>query len=227
MRRIVKILIYCIMCLFLILIIPFSNDNLLHLHNVKNYQNMHVSTVWAIGSQVETKDEKDRSDTQLISQDYIIGKGDVLEIVVWRNERISRKVVVRPDGRISLPLIQDIEAKGLTVLQLKNQIINKLKDYMDYPKVSVIVSDTTSYRVSVLGRVERPGVYPITGATTLVEAIALAGGFSEWANKRKIRVVTHEKGKERTITVNYKKFESGKDQSLNITLQPGDIIIVP
>ena len=162
-----------------------------------------------------------------LTDDYIIGQGDVLEVFVWRNEQLSRQVAVRPDGKISLPLIQDLQAAGFTAIQLKNQITRKLSEYIDNPRVSVIVGEIRSYRVSVLGRVRNPGVYPITGKTTLVEAISLAGGFSEWANKRKITVVTTEGGKEKKVVVNYKKIASGKDPSQNIVLKRGDIIIVP
>jgi len=160
-------------------------------------------------------------------KNYVIGLGDVLEIFVWRNEQLSRQIVVRPDGKISLPLIQDIQAEGLTVLQLRDEITRKFAEHVNHPRVTIIVSQINSYRVSVLGRVQRPGVYPITGNTTLLEAITMAGGFTEWANKRKITVITHQGGQEKKITVNYKKIASGKDPSQNIVLKRGDTIIVP
>ena len=162
-----------------------------------------------------------------LSDDYVIGQGDLLEVFVWRNEQLSRDVVVRPDGKISLPLLQDVQAEGFTVVQLRNQITRMLNEHLDNPRVSVIVKAINSYRVSVLGRVRNPGVYPITGNTTLAEAIALAGGFTEWADKGDIAVVTKEGDKEKKLTVNYKKIESGKDPSQNIILKRGDIIIVP
>ena len=162
-----------------------------------------------------------------LSDDYVIGQGDLLEVFVWRNEQLSRDVVVRPDGKISLPLLQDIQAEGFTVVQLKNQITRMLNEHLDNPRVSVIIKAIKSYRVSVLGRVQHPGVYPITGNTTLAEAIALAGGFTEWADKGDIAVVTKEGDDEKKLTVNYKKIESGKDPSQNIILKRGDIIIVP
>ncbi len=160
-------------------------------------------------------------------EEYVIGQGDVLEVLVWRNEQLSRQVVVRPDGQISLPLLQDLQAEGLTVLELKNEITRRFSEYVVNPRVTVIVSELTSYKVNVLGRVVTPGVYPITGKTTLVEAISMAGGFTEWANKRKITVITHQGGREKKIKVNYKKIISGKDPSQNIILQRGDTIIVP
>lgn len=162
-----------------------------------------------------------------VPEDYVIGQGDVLEVFVWRNDQLSRRVVVRPDGKISLPLLQDLQAQGLTVLQLKNEITRRFGEYVLNPKVTVIVNQITSYKVNVLGRVARPGVYPITGKTTIVEAISMAGGFTEWANKRKITVITHQGGTEKKIRVNYKKIISGKDPSQNIILRRGDTIVVP
>ncbi len=162
-----------------------------------------------------------------VSETYIIGKGDVLRVFVWRNQQLSTQIVVRPDGKISLPLLQDLQAEGLTVLQLKEEITRKLSEHLNNPKVSVIVSEINSYKVSVLGRVASPGVYPITGNTTFIEAISMAGGFTEWANKRKITVITHQGGKKKKIRVNYKKIISGKDPSQNIILKRGDTIIVP
>jgi len=160
-------------------------------------------------------------------KNYVIGLGDVLEVFVWRNEQLSREIVVRPDGKISLPLIQDIQAEGLTVLQLKDEITRRFEEHINNPRVTIIVRQIISYKVNILGRVMRPGVYPITGSTTLLEVISMAGGFSEWANKKKITVITHQAAEEKKITVNYKKIASGEDPSQNIILKRGDTIIVP
>jgi len=175
----------------------------------------------------EAKVTKDKMVILHLADDYIIGQGDVLEIFVWRNEQLSREVVVRPDGKISLPLLQDVQAEGYSVVQLKNQITRMLTEHLDNPRVSVIIKAIKSYRVSVLGRVQNPGVYPITGNTTVAEAIALAGGFTEWADKGDITVVSNEGGQEKKVVINYKKIASGKDPSQNIVLKRGDIIIVP
>jgi len=159
--------------------------------------------------------------------DYVIGQGDVLEVFIWRNEQLSRQVSVTPDGKISLPLVQDIHAEGLTRLQLKDRITEKLSGYIDNPRVTVIVDQINSYKVTVLGRVVRPGVYPITGKTTLMEAVSMAGGFTEWAKTRKISVIRQDAEKEGTIRVNYRKIASGADPSQNIVLHRGDTVIVP
>jgi polysaccharide export outer membrane protein len=161
-----------------------------------------------------------------VSGDYVVGKGDVLRVFVWRNEQLQDQVVVRPDGKISLPLLQDLQAEGLTVLELQKEITLRFGEHLTNPRVTVIVNQINSYKVSVLGKVASPGVYPINGDTTFIEAISMAGGFTEWANRRKITVITHQEGKKAKITINYKKIASGKDPSQNIILKRGDTIIV-
>ncbi|MDL1976582.1 MAG: polysaccharide biosynthesis/export family protein [Deltaproteobacteria bacterium] len=187
-----------------------------------NFPNLIYSPAWA-----QSSEHQPGNSSAEIPENYTIGLGDVLEIFVWRNEQLSRNVVVRPDGKISLPLIQDIQAEGLTVVQLKEKITRRFGEHLHHPRVTIIMSQINSYKVKVLGRVVRPGVYPITGDTTLVEAISMAGGFTEWANKRKITVLTPQGGEEKKITVNYKKIASGEDTSQDIILKRGDTIIVP
>jgi len=225
MKKLVKIFVF--FCLFF-LFNTMNSTNVLDFAGMSyqaRYVDLFVPLAWAEDFDWQAKDQQ--AHILQPSQDYVIGKGDELEIVVWRNEQLSHQVIVRPDGRISLPLIQDIQAEGLSVLQLQNQITKRLNQHITNPKVSVIVAAINSYKVSVLGRVVTPGVYPITGNTTLAEAIALAGGFTEWANKRKITVVTHLGEKEKKLIINYKKIASGKDPKQNIVLKRGDIIIVP
>ena len=213
MKRPLKILIFTFL---------LFNFNLAYIIDSSNSINPINQAAWA-------QSPKKRPGTRSVEtpENYVIGLGDMLEIFVWRNEQLSRDVIVRPDGKISLPLIQDIQAEGLTVLQLRDEITRRFDKHVNVPKVTIIVSQINSYKVNVLGRVMRPGVYPITGNTTLLEAISMAGGFSEWANKRKITVITHQGGKEKKIRVNYKKIASGKDPSQNIILKRGDTIIVP
>jgi len=212
---------YLRILLFLILFSPFNPINSINPMNSKDPINP-INSVFA----QESKEQLSPSPLQ-IHESYVIGQGDVLEVFVWRNEQLSREVVVRPDGKISLPLTQDLHAEGLTALQLKDQITQRLKQFVQNPTVTVIVNEINSYKVSVLGKVATPGVYPITTRTTLVEAISLAGGFTEWANRRKITVIRNEGGKKKKIRINYKKIISGKDPGQNIMLQRGDAIIVP
>jgi polysaccharide export outer membrane protein len=186
-----------------------------------------VPLTWAQDPELQSTTEQKKMKILNLSNSYVIGQGDVIEVFVWRNDQLSREVVVRPDGRISLPLLPDIQAEGFNVVQLKNKITRLLTEHLDNPRVSVIIKTIKSYRISVLGRVRNPGVYPITGNTTLAEAIALAGGFTEWADKSDITVVSNNGGEKRQVVINYKKIASGKDLSQNIVLKRGDIIIVP
>ena len=160
---------------------------------------------------------------------YIIGPEDVLEISVWQNADLSRTVNVRPDGKISLPLINDVQAAGLTTDGLKRAIITKLIPFISSPDVAVIVQQINSWRYFIQGEVVNPGVYPLRSRLTISQAIILAGGCTEFARKRKIKVIReigNNAGKE-NIKVNYNKIISGKDVSQDIYLKPGDTIIVP
>jgi polysaccharide biosynthesis/export protein len=159
------------------------------------------------------------------SDQYIIGPEDILSIHVWREESVSRQVPVRMDGKISLPLIDEIQAAGLTPLQLKETLIQKLKEFIDTPNVSVIVTEANSVKVYVSGQVRTPGVYRLRSETTLLQIVPMAGGFTDWANQKKILVIRKEEGKETRLTVNYKKMVDGKVPIL--VLKPGDTIIVP
>lgn len=172
---------------------------------------------------------KKQSQAEVIadSDHYVIGPEDVLYIHVWREEALSRTVPVRIDGNISLPLIHEIKAAGLTPLQLKENLIQKLKQFIDNPNVSVIVSETNSFKVFVSGQVRNPGVYRLKGETSILQIIPMAGGFTDWANQKKILIIRKENWKEKRITVNYKKVIKGGDPGSSITLKPGDTIIVP
>jgi len=161
------------------------------------------------------------------SDQYVIGPEDVLYIHVWREDALSRTVPVRMDGKISMPLIDEIQAAGLTPLQLKESLIQKFKQLIDNPNVSVIVSETNSFKVYVTGQVRTPGVYRLKSETSILQIISMAGGFTDWANQKKILIIRKEDGKEKRIRVNYKKIMKGDDLGSNIILKAGDTIIVP
>jgi polysaccharide export outer membrane protein len=158
---------------------------------------------------------------------YVIGPEDVLYIHVWKEEGLTRTIPVRMDGKISLPLIQEVKAAGLTPLQLKDVLIRKFKEFIENPIVSVTVTEANSYKVYVMGQVKNPGVFRLRSETTVVQMIPLAGGFTDWANPKKILIVRKEDGREKRITVNYKKIMAGKDPGSNIVLKAGDTMIVP
>jgi polysaccharide biosynthesis/export protein len=164
--------------------------------------------------------------TAPISSDYVIGPGDVLQITVWKNDTLSRALPVRPDGKISMPLLQDVQAAGLTAMQLRDKIATALGEFMPNPEVSVSVTDVRSMRISILGEVAKPGVLELRGQTTILEAIAMAGGFKDFASPSKITVIrVDENGKTKRLRFNYHR-AVGSDEE-NLVLRSGDVIVVP
>ena len=158
---------------------------------------------------------------------YVIGPEDVLEISVWQNEELSRTVTVRPDGKISMPLINEVQAAGLTTEALKEEIRRSLKPYMDAPDVAVIVQEINSWKIYIQGEVRSPGVYPLRSHTSLSQAISMAGGFTEFAKKGKIQIIRKREGATEVFRVNYKKILSGASMRDDVLLRPGDTIVVP
>jgi polysaccharide export outer membrane protein len=165
---------------------------------------------------------------QADTNQYVIGPEDVLYIHTWKEEALSRTVPVRMDGRISMPLIDEIQAAGLTPLQLKAVLIQKFKRFIDNPNISVIVMEANSYKVYVSGLVKAPGVYRIRNEaeTTLLQIIPMAGGLLN-VDQKKILIIRKEDGKEKRITVNYKKIIQGQEPISDCVLKPGDTVIVP
>lgn len=162
------------------------------------------------------------------AKSYIIGENDVLAIDVWKEKEISRQIPVRPDGKISLPLIGEIQAAGLTPLQLQDNIVQDLKAYIDNPEVTVIVDDPRSHQFNIVGQVARPGTYPLSESMTVLDAIAQAGGFRDFAKQTKIYVLRPSPGGIRVrIPFNYKKVIRGANLQENVPLKPGDTIVVP
>ena len=162
-----------------------------------------------------------------VAPDYVIGPEDLLLVSVWKNETLSRQLPVRPDGKISMPLLHDIVAAGFTPLQLRDKIATALAEYMPNPEVSVTVLEVRSYRVSVLGEVQRPGVLQLKAPTTVLEALAMAGGFRDFASPSKIIIFRKdEKGETRRLRFNYNRAvgSAGED---NLTLRSGDVVVVP
>lgn len=161
------------------------------------------------------------------SDQYIIGSEDVLYIHVWKEETLSKTVTVRMDGKISLPLVDDIQAAGITPLELKEKLTERLTDFVDVPNITVIVMEANSFKVYFSGQIRTPGALRLRTETTLAQAISMVGGFTDWANQSKIIIIRKENGKERRFTVNYKRIVKGKDLDSNIILKSGDTIIVP
>jgi polysaccharide export outer membrane protein len=161
------------------------------------------------------------------AEQYKIGPEDLIAVSVWKNDAMSRVIPVRPDGMISLPLLDDIQASGLTPMQLRDVITKKLTDYMPTPEVSVIVNEVRSFKVSVMGEVARPSRYELKSLTTVLDVLAQAGGFTQFANRSRI-VILRPNGKGMTrIPFNYNKVISSGGEDENLYLQPNDIVLIP
>jgi len=156
---------------------------------------------------------------------YRIGKGDVLEINVWKEEDLTRVVKVRTDGRISLPLLDDVMAEGLTPIELKKKIEKKLSQFITSPFVTVMVNEENN-KFYMVGEVNKVGEYDLTKDLTILQAIAIAGGFTEWANKDNIILLRYKNGKEIRYKISYKDIVSGKAPEQNYFIQRNDTIIV-
>ena len=159
--------------------------------------------------------------------EYKIGPQDVLRIDVWKEPEISRITPVRPDGRVTLPLLNDVQAAGLTPMQLAAAIAEGLKKYVTNPQVTVGVTEINSRRVYVTGEVTKPGAFPLQSGMTILQALTNSGGFTQFAKTKGIYVLRTENGKQVKHPFNYKDVVSGKHPELNIVLEPGDVIVVP
>ena len=159
--------------------------------------------------------------------DYMIGPGDILSIDIWKEPELSKQVSVRLDGKISLPLVNDVDAAGLTSAELREHLAEKYKDFVDVPEVSVTVIESHSKKIYLLGKVNSPGEYELQKNMSIVQAISLAGGLAEWADSSDVRLIRKIKGTEKTFRVDYDAIVSGEDLSQNVQLQPDDTIFVP
>jgi polysaccharide export outer membrane protein len=163
----------------------------------------------------------------VVDPSYIIGPMDTLEIQVWKEPDFSRQVLVRPDGKITLPLIGDILASGMNTMGLKALLSERLKDFVSKPEVTVIVLESRSKNFYIIGKVTQPGTYPLNPDMTVLQAISVAGGLAEWADKESIRIIRRSGGKDEILPFDYDKVISGERLEQNILLKPNDTIIVP
>jgi polysaccharide biosynthesis/export protein len=179
-------------------------------------------------SSAHSKAEKNASITPSIAPDYVIGSEDVLAITVWKEPELSHSVPVRPDGKITMPLIGDIMASGLTAKQLQDSIETQLKSYIDNPQVAVSVQEIKAQQYNLLGEVARPGAFPLDKPTTVLDAIAQGGGFRDFAKTNKIYILrTGPSGTPQRIKFNYKQVIKGEKFQQNVAILPGDTIVVP
>jgi polysaccharide biosynthesis/export protein len=168
------------------------------------------------------------SGTKVHDGSYVIGNDDKLAISVWKEPDLTKSIPVRSDGKISLPLVGDIQATGRTPLQLEMDISNRLRSYITVPEVTVIVEQINSKKYNILGQVGRPGAYALTLTTTIMDAIAAAGGFKDFAKQKGVYILRQNPdGTQTRLNFNYKEFIKGKDLSQNVKIEPQDTIIVP
>jgi len=186
----------------------------------------------AENTSISAKSQPDKAGkkwSRWISADaYKIGTGDILEIVTWKEPDFTREaVLVRIDGRISFPLLGDVQAAGRSPLEIQKDIETGLKDYVGNPIVTVTVKNPLSQKFYILGEVKKTGEYPLIKGLTVLQAFAIAGGFTDWASKKEIILLRYEDGKEKVYNINYKKIVNDKDFNQNISIKTDDTIIVP
>ena len=158
---------------------------------------------------------------------FVIGTEDVLTIVYWKDKDMTTDAQVRPDGRIALPLLNDVHAVGLTPEQLREKLTEESKKYMEDPNITVVVRQINSRKVFITGEVNKPGPYPLTSQTSVMQLLAMAGGLREYANSKKIVIMRTENGKQISLMFNYKDVIAGKNLKQNVELKPGDTVVVP
>jgi len=163
-----------------------------------------------------------------VASDYVIGADDVLSILFWRDKDLSApEVTVRPDGKVTLPLLNDMQAAGLTPDQLRDAILVAAQKYVEDPNPTVIVKEIKSRKVFITGQVEKAGPYPLNGSTTVLQLIAMAGGLREFADGKDISVMRTENGKPSVFEFNYQDVLKKRNLRQNIELKPGDVVVVP
>ena len=162
-----------------------------------------------------------------VPSDYVIGADDVLSVVFWRDKDLSGDVTVRPDGRISLPLVNELQAAGLSPDQLRDQIAKAAAKYVEDPTITVVVKQINSRKVFITGQVAKPGAYTLNKPISVLQLISMAGGLLEFAKKKDIVIARAEGGEQHTLKFNYKDVLQGKNLAQNIQLKPGDTVLVP
>lgn len=171
----------------------------------------------------------ERSTASKVQDDsFVIGNDDVLSVNVWKEPEISKSVPVRSDGKISLPLVGEVQAAGSTPLKLEKEIATRLKNYISEPEVTVMVQQVNSQKFNILGQVNKPGSFPLINSPTVLDAIALAGGFRDFAKQKSIYLLRQNPdGTETRMPFNYKEVVKGQNAAQNVKLQPRDTIVVP
>lgn len=164
---------------------------------------------------------------QVDSGNYYLGAEDVMEISIWNEDKLTRQVLVRPDGWFSYPLVGEVQALGKTPDQVRKEIYKKISRYIPDPVVTVVVTKVAAYKVYVIGQVKKPGQYVIGRYIDIMQALALAGGLTPFASEDNIKILRKKNGKQQVISFQYSSLEKGRKLSQNISMQSGDVIVVP
>jgi polysaccharide export outer membrane protein len=211
-----------------------NNRKMRHLLGRSAYIAAVCGALWApaAAQQPPTPQEPAKADgttvpSAALPRDYVIGPEDLLSIVFWQEPAMSTEVVVRPDGKISLPLLKDVQAAGYTPEQLTGALVKAATKFVARPNATVIVKQINSRKVFVVGQVAKPGAFPVMGDLTVLQVIALAGDVLEYAKSSNVVIVRKEDGREQRFKFNYKQVVKGKNMEQNILLKPGDTVIVP
>lgn len=187
-----------------------------------------VVMVWTSGCALLSGDGRSGTATDATKeQSYILGPEDVLTISVWKDEHLTKEAVVRPDGMISFPLVGDVQAADRTVEEVRADLTKQLSKFIPNPHVSVAVTKLLSYRIYVLGRVNKPGEYMVGHRTDVLQALSLAGGVTPYAAENDIKIMRRDRGEQRVFEFRYGDAKKGKDLAQNIVLQRGDVVMVP
>ncbi|MGH9681092.1 MAG: polysaccharide biosynthesis/export family protein [Candidatus Acidiferrales bacterium] len=195
--------------------------------NIRAAQQKEVPVATARNDAPTPEDPKPAPVAATTDPAYVIGPQDVLDISIWKEPDVSRTVPVRPDGRISLPLINDVQAAGLSPQQLAKNVTEKLRKYLNAPQVTVIVTAINSQRVFVVGEVMRAGAFPLIPGMTVMQALSSAGGFTTFADMKKIHIMRMHDGATTQLPFNYREVLKGDNPEQNIKLEPGDTVVVP
>jgi len=186
-----------------------------------------ASICLAAPAPAQTKPEATRPAEAEALPDYYLAPGDILHISVWKEPALRENVFVRLDGKITVPLIGDVAAAGRTIEQLTSEVTNRLKGFLETPQVTITLAQAVSARFFVIGEVSRTGAYPLTGRTTVLQALALAGGFREFAKRERIVVIRGKRGERNAIPFNFRDVGDGNKLDQDIVLESGDTVIVP
>ena len=186
-----------------------------------------ASICLAATAPAQTKPEATKPPEAEALPDYYLAPGDILQVSVWKEPSLRESVFVRLDGKITVPLIGDVVAAGRTIEQLTSEVTTRLKGFLETPQVTITLAQAVSARFFVIGEVSRTGAYPLTGRTTVLQALALAGGFREFAKRERIVVIREKRGERNAINFNFRDLGDGVKLEQNIVLESGDTVIVP